>query len=465
MSQQPPDEEFERRLRDVFHPRGLGVPVPPGALDRIHAGARRRQQRRSAGAVLSAVAVIGVVATSIALRPESHGATVTAGQHTSTPSPPVAQSSSLSPSPSRRPSASASAPPVVVPTPVVSPPTVGAPASFQPLSVSAIGPNVYWVLGSTPCATGRCAAIEHTSDAGVTFTRVGRTSSGGDMPRVPTAAENGTTVRDVRFGDAQNGWLYGGALYATHDGGSTWTVDSSLPNDVLDVAAESGNVWAVALRADSSGELYGLYHATYGSGGTSGWSQVQLGTTLVGQPSLAVIKKTAYLVEGAGAQQITYVITNGGASTAVQPGPCSATPTLGSGQLSVAGDGSLWAWCTAGRDNGVDLSSAGPVHDSGVYVSTDGAAHWHGVIRPTTTSVGGIDSSRAIVSDGAGLTMVPLGQPETTPTVPDSGAQTNARFIGFTTTKIGFLIDDPVAASAELWRTTDGGQTWAVVTL
>jgi len=62
MSQQPPDEEFERRLRDVLSSRGLGVPVSPDALDRIHAGARRRQQRRSAAALYAAVVESGDVA-------------------------------------------------------------------------------------------------------------------------------------------------------------------------------------------------------------------------------------------------------------------------------------------------------------------------------------------------------------------------------------------------------------------
>ena len=270
------------------------------------------------------------------------------------------------------------------------------------------------------------------------------------MPPVPGAVENGTTVRDVRFGDAQNGWLYGGALYATHDGGATWAVDPSLPNAVIDVAAESGNVWAVALSATSSGELYGLYHATYGSGGATAWSQVQLGP-LVGQPSLAVIKRTAYLVEGADARQVTYLITNGGNTYVTRPGPCSKTATgLGSGTLSVSGDGSLWGWCTAG-------------HVSVLEVSTDGATHWQGQVGNTTTSVGGVDSSRAIVSDGARLTAVTLGQAETTPAIPDARGQTDARFIGFTTTKIGFLIDYSLAG-AELWRTTDSGQTWAAVT-
>ena len=64
MSQQPPDD-FERRLRDVLHSRGLSVPVPPDAIDRIHAGARRRQQRRNGASALGAVAVVAIAAVAI----------------------------------------------------------------------------------------------------------------------------------------------------------------------------------------------------------------------------------------------------------------------------------------------------------------------------------------------------------------------------------------------------------------
>ncbi|HEY5050388.1 MAG TPA: hypothetical protein VII50_05770 [Acidothermaceae bacterium] len=35
-------------------------------------------------------------------------------------------------------------------------------------------------------------------------------------------------------------------------------------------------------------------------------------------------------------------------------------------------------------------------------------------------------------------------------------------FIGFTTTKLGFTVTD--GTGAQLWRTTDGGLTWTVVT-
>ena len=96
------------------------------------------------------------------------------------------------------------------------------------------------------------------------------------------------------------------------------------------------------------------------------------------------------------------------------------------------------------------------------YVSTDGAAHWQGVIRTTTTSVGGVDSSHAVVADGTSVTALTLGHSDTTPTLPNASTQPDATFIGFTTTKLGFIVTR--GTGAQVWRTTDGGQTWAAVT-
>jgi photosystem II stability/assembly factor-like uncharacterized protein len=48
---------------------------------------------------------------------------------------------------------------------------------------------------------------------------------------------------------------------------------------------------------------------------------------------------------------------------------------------------------------------------------------------------------------------------------PGSVAAPGVGFIGFTTTKVGFLIASMQNSSPDqLWHTTDGGQTWTVVT-
>jgi photosystem II stability/assembly factor-like uncharacterized protein len=444
MSQQPPDDEFERRLRNVFRDRNLGVPVSSDAIERIHAGARRRQQRRSGAAVLGAVAIIGVAAIGIGAGPHGHGSTVAA--NLSTPSPSAAVSSSLPASPSVSPSPTVSASAVVVPTPVVSPPETSATAaSFQPLSVSAVGPNVYWVLGSVLCAAGQCATLEHTTDAGATFSRIGHNGAGSEMPPVPTTVEDGTTVRDVRFGDTENGWLYGGAFYTTHDGGSTWTAGTSLPNDVIDVAAASGQVWAVALSAQAGSETYGLYHATYGSSGTGTWTKVPLGTSIA-QPGLAVVKQSAFLLAQVGnGQGEIFVIAGDGKSLVSHPAPCASSGNT----ISVAGDGALWIRCSG------DTTIS-------VFVSNDQAAHWQAAgAASAAVSVGGVDATHAVIESTDGLHVISTAGDSVAVPYASGSAQSLPGFIGFTTTKLGFIVTE--GTGAQLWRTTDGGSTWSVV--
>jgi photosystem II stability/assembly factor-like uncharacterized protein len=444
------DDELERRLRDVLSSRGLGVPVSPDAINRIHAGARRRQQRRSAASALGAVAIIAIAAIVIGVRTHGHGSTVAA--NTNSPSPSAAVSSSLpaspsvGPSPSVSPSPTVSASAVVVPTPVVSPPETSTAASFQPLSVSAVGPNVYWVLGSAPCAAGQCAALEYTTDGGATFTRIGHNAASGEMPPVPMTVEDGTTVRDVRFGDTQNGWLYGGAFYATHDGGSTWAPDSSLPNDVVDVAAASGHVWAVALSAQNGSESYGLYHATYGSSGTGTWTKVPLGASIIAQPGLGVVKQTAFLLaQVANGQGEIFVIAGDGKSLVSHPAPCASSGNT----VSVAGDSALWIRCSGSNT-------------ISVFASNDQAAHWQAVTAASAAvSVGGVDATHAVIESTDGLHLISTAGDSATVSYAPGATQSLPGFIGFTTTKLGFIVTD--GTGAQLWRTTDGGLTWSIV--
>lgn len=294
--------------------------------------------------------------------------------------------------------------------------------------------------------------IMKTTDAGQHFAAVGHPAA--FVAQMGVRGPPGVQfVSDIRFGDTTNGWAYGGNLFATDDGGASWSAVAGIPGSVVDLAAASGNVWAIGDVTTGSSDTYSLYHATYGTSGTSAWTRVDLGAVPTGsQPSVVVIKKTAYVLEGSGSQQQTYVVTNGGSSFVTQAGPCATAPTLGAGQLSVAGDGSLWAWCTAG-------------HESGVYVSVDGAAHWQGMIRTTTTSVGGIDSSHVVVSDGTSVAILTLGGAVATPTLPATSTQPDATFIGFTTSLVGFAVVSRQASSPyALWRTADGGQTWTAIT-
>lgn len=447
------DDDLERRLRDVLHSRGLGVPVAPDAIERLHAGARRRQQRRSAGAALGAVVIIGAAAVTIGLPTKGHGSNVAANLHPAHPaaselassSPPPAVSAPPVGSPSTLASAAVTAPTGL---PVASTPPVQV---FNPVSVSAVGVNDYWVLGYITADSGPDGiTIMKTTDAGQHFTKVGSPSAFVAQmgARVPPDTP---TVSDVRFGDTNNGWSYGASLFATADGGASWSAVTGVPGNVVDLAAASGDVWAVADNEASGSPSSSLFHATYGTGGTGAWTKVNLSTTAF--DNVVVIKNNAYVIASIGPTQqgIFVTITSSGATVTSTRGPCG--PQAG-GVLSVAGDGSLWALCTGG-------------HTTTELVSTDRGASWAPAQFPLVTySIGGVDSSHAVVYDDTELDLITLTASSPVPPAPGSVPSPAASFIGFTTTNIGFLIASMQNSTPpQLWRTTDGGHTWTVVNL
>src|SRR5450432_3300179 len=201
MSQQPPDEEFERRLRDVFRSRGLGLPVSPDALDRIHSGARRRQQRRTATSVTAAFLVVVITGVGIAINSVVHdrgdrnvaaaqtsqAASTRSGIAPSTPAVTVSASPSTSPS---TPTAASSPTSSAV---AVTPADSSAASTFEPFSVTAVGPTTYWVLlGGMPC---HCTVVKMTSDGGQTFTT---------LPGPAGVGAKGWRATSIRFANAKD---------------------------------------------------------------------------------------------------------------------------------------------------------------------------------------------------------------------------------------------------------------------
>jgi photosystem II stability/assembly factor-like uncharacterized protein len=447
------DDELERRLRDVLRSGALGVPVPPDAIDHIHAGARRRQQRRTGASALGAVAIIAIAAIAIGVRPHTHGTTVAAKVSAASSSPFAPLSASPVPLPvivSESPGV-ASSPPVAASSAPVAASSVPVVAStppvqvFNPVSISAVGINDYWVLGYITADSGPDGiTIMKTTDAGQHFAKVGNPSAFVAQMLAITAPDT-PIVSDIRFGDTNNGWVYGGSFFATRDGGMSWSAVTGVPGNVVDLAAASGNVWAVSNTTNTSS--YSLYHATYGSSGTGTWTKVPLGTSIIGQPGLAVVEQNAFLLAQVGnGQGETYVIAGDGKSLVSRPAPCASSGNT----ISVAGDGALWIRCSG--DNTVL-----------VFVSNDQAVHWQAVSAAAVGgSIGGVDATHVLVEDTDGLHLISTaGDSQSVPYATPTTSSLPG-FIGFTTTKVGFIVTD--GTGAQLWRTTDGGQTWTVVT-
>lgn len=175
----------------------------------------------------------------------------------------VAACSGTSEQPEVRPSAtpSATAEPTATPTPTTTPaaaatasapPTVIGPAGtavprrFTPTSATFVSNQTGWVLGSAPCPGGKgsCDAIVRTRDGGRTWRAI------------PAPATSPDELATLRFANTRDGFITGTQLWATHDGGATWTVVSGRPG-VSALEAAAGRVWLTGPRGLESAPARG----------------------------------------------------------------------------------------------------------------------------------------------------------------------------------------------------------------
>jgi hypothetical protein len=472
MTQQPPDD-FERRLRDVLNSRGLGVPVPPDAIDRIHAGARRRQQRRTSASALGAVAIIAIAAVAIGVRPHGHGSTTAANLRTASPSPTVALASSASATPSPSVLASAapgpfsSAPPT---SPLPEPQTsesiaASQPGGFTPVSVSAVGLNDYWVLGftTTKTSSGYAAtpAVKQTTDGGLHFTS--DTTPPALVAQEQPRGRDTTTISQIRFGDTKDGWAFGPALYSTTDGGASWAAVNGIAGGVVDLVAANNTAWAIVQTASSSdasspavSDQYALWSTSYGKG-PQAWAPVALPISLGSTtPSIVDQDGTVTLMASGPSRtgnKVHVLIGTAGKPFADHVGACEQD--LG-GTLSNSKK-AIWAECPHG--NGANL-----------YLSKDAGATWANAISDQTklevesgTAIGAIDDTSAVVFDAPNQRLSKISG--TTVTAASDPVISNVTFLGFTTPTVGFAITvGEDGTTTQLVRTTDGGLTWSAVT-
>ncbi|HEY0868879.1 MAG TPA: hypothetical protein VGD55_00630 [Acidothermaceae bacterium] len=478
MTQQPPDD-FERRLSDVLHSRNLGVPVPPDAIDRIHAGARRRQQRRTGASALGAVAVIAIAAVTIGVRPHGHASNVAGNLQTASPSLTAAPASSAAPSARRfgvaSPQVSASATPAssapainTLAQPLASETSaVGQPVGFTPVSVSAVGLNDYWVLGYTTKKTSDGidinTTVEQTTDGGQHFAI--DTTPPAIVGQAPIKGPAGaTTISQIRFGDAKDGWVFGSALFSTTDAGSSWTAVNGIAGGVVDLVAANNTAWAIVQTASSSGaspsatsDQYALYSTSYGKGVQS-WAPVALPISLGSTTPSIVDQDGTVTVMASGpsraGNKVHVLVGVAGKPFTDHTGPCEQD--LG-GTLSNSKT-AIWAECPGGTS-------------ASLYVSKNAGATWtaSAVNDPRKIelqrgeAIGAIDDTTAVIFDATAQGLGKISGATVTPT--SATNVSDVTFLGFTTTAVGFAITvGEDGTTTQLLRTMDGGATWPAVT-
>jgi photosystem II stability/assembly factor-like uncharacterized protein len=407
------DDDLENGLRRVLGDPSRRLPDTLVPLDSVYAGASRRRARRSAMTAVAATSVAVLVVAGFSTWHVIQG-------NSPQPSNAAAGQSSLPASVAvgatvPTPSASAPSPTQASTKPSAARPLV--PAGFSPVSVTAISPNHWWVLGSD-------GVIATTLNGGQTFSSVGD--------------QLGAQAKELRFASATQGWAINAAqgLRETADGGSSWTA-VRLDGDVTAVEAGGGSVFALTKRTNGT---WAVWTSVIGK---NTWHAVASLGTLVQPPLLAVQAGHAVVAAWDTSGFRTWIVAPG-ASPVSYSGPC--TQATGADDLS-ATTGGVWLVCIDGMADSL-------------WQSVD-ATSWSQVSVPapaTRMKVGAITVDRAAVGRQDGT--IDIVSTDGTSVPAKAGLRDGQwTYLAFTNKSDGFALGD----HGDLLRSTDGGRTWSEV--
>ena len=471
---EPPDDLDTWLARDVEP-----LSPPPGTFERIRGRARRRKRNQvlmasaAAAVVIAGGVLIPAAATGLLTgSDQSAGPAAAARPHSPTPAAPTHP-------PASTPPATTTTAPAAGAGSALSATTSGvaAPANFQPTSITMISGSVGAVIGQAgtpghcgPPVAGDCTSLAGTSDYGSSWYGV--------SAPVTSAPDGGTGVSQLRFLSLTDGWAYGPALYATSDGGRSWTTAPASGLRVTALEAGGDRAFAVLASCQGSSPAYAGDCSTFSlywlAAGTASLQPVSLdipaavsagamGTAGVPASAAVVIKGdaadpeagTGYLYAPSG--DILSGSVGGGAWTYAGKAPCapgtagaSGAPT--GGQLAVGGSGLLLR-CAGG----------GGSQPGQVWESADGAS-WTKVSVTGGTgaalSLAATSSGRLVLATTTGLFYAAAG-PGAWHAASIAGGTPAGGFsyVGMTSATQGVALPAD-AALGEVFISRDGGQTW-----
>ena len=432
------------------------LPPPPGTFDLIKKRARRRKFRRVAvGAGAAAVIVAAAVTVpQVVNLPvlNSPTATTAANGRSSTPAP-SASSGATAASSSASPIESKAAAPV--------------PANFRPSSATFIGTQTGWVIGQagTPgnCATQYCTSVARTDDAGKTW-------SGVPAP-VTGPADGATGVSQIRFLNGSDGWAFGPQLYATHDGGHTWTQVVTDGLRVTDLETVGGRAFALFASCTGTGPAFAATCTSYSlyssPAAADDWTPVGPATSGLsgGAASMVLTQTRGYLLAP---DRILYSGPVNGPVNGRAPWqpvasiPCPVGQPLADGQPTGA---LLAAGSTANLVLACASSSApGTQQAKQVFTSANGGMTWQNAGAAPglglATSVAATPDGTYVLATGQGIDVQPAGSGAwQAATLTGPAPAGGFGYVGMTTDAQGIALPaDPAAGT--VWFTFDGGKTW-----
>jgi hypothetical protein len=453
------------------------LPPPPGTFELIKRRARRRKYRRlgvTAG-VAAVIVAAAVTVPQMVILPVLNPTTATG----------VANGRSSSPAPTGSVSAAASAAAPITsslgPAPV--------PANFQPTSVTFIGLHTGWVIGQagTPghCATQYCTSVARTDDAGQTW-------QGGPAP-LAGPADGATGVSQIRFLNLADGWAFGPELFATHDGGQTWTPVSTDGLRVTDLETVGDRAFALFASCAGTGPDFAAQCTSYtlysSSAAASDWTPVGAATSGLSEGAGAGQNGASQNgagqngagQNGAGQDGAASIVLTGTRGYLLAPNrmlyagpvdgsaPWQAVASVPCGTGPAQADG-LPAGALLGAANATSLvlactppAGSGGLQSKLIYSSADGGASWQQIATApaagVATSVTASLSGTVVLGTDQGLDVLAAGGSSWQQAAVTAAAAGGFSYVGMTSDSQGVAVPaDPTAGA--VWFTFDGGKSW-----
>ena len=427
------------------------LPPPPGTFELIKRRARRRKYRRLA-VTAGAAAVIVAAAVTV---PQVVNLPVL---HPTTANNAAANARSSAAASAQVPTAAASSAGTILPAPAL------VPANFRPSSVTFIGTQTGWVIGQagTPghCATQYCTSVARTDDAGNTWI-------GGPAP-LTGPADGATGVGQIRFLDREDGWAFGPELFATHNGGETWTAVDTDGRRVTDLETVGNRAFALFASCTGTGAAFAARCTSYtlysSPKAADHWAPVGSATSGLpgGAASLVLTGTTGYLL-GPNGMLYSGPVNGSAPWQPVKTIPCPVGAALADGQptgalLAAADAGNLVLACDSSNAPGTQQAKQ-------VFTSSDGGVTWQSAVAAPAlglaTSVTATPAGTYVLATGQGLDVRVAGSAAwQAATLDEPEPAGGFGFVGMTTDTQGVALPANPAAG-QVWFTFDGGKTWA----
>jgi photosystem II stability/assembly factor-like uncharacterized protein len=319
------------------------------------------------------------------------------------------------------------------------------PAGFAPASTSWISDSTGFVLGYAPCAAGQCPALARTNDGGATWRSL-------RAPAVPlTTVDNRARVY---FANELDGLISDGQVaYATHTGGLLWR-RVNLPAGEIGAVAHSNRAWYAVVANDTGTRLVSAPLQA------DRWTAVP-GVALAGKGrgTIATRGGNVYVTLNVIFEAIGYWSTANGRTWTPGEPPCAADQ---SPELTAAG-GAVFAVCSYNPGRGFMLKDLFRLDATGRFAFVSNAPD-AGI---TTGAAAASESTVVIAAVGGGAAWLHRSSVETTtwdtPFVTEEPPFADLAFTGSLTGVT--LWGGPLWGVATLYRTVDGGSTWANVAI